>query len=53
MIQKGFGILLKNLVLKLMEILFQEKFVAYQFYKKMKKAKIYIPTKTAYAVGQG
>ncbi len=36
-----------------MEILFQEKFVAYQFYKKMKKAKIYIPTKTAMQSGRG
>ena len=37
----------------LMEILFLEKLAIYQSNKKMKKAKIYIPTKTAMQSGRG
>ena len=36
-----------------MEIFYLEKFVIYQLYKQMKKAKIYIPTKTAMQSGRG
>ncbi len=36
-----------------MEILFLEKLAIYQSNKKMKKAKIYIPTKTAMQSGRG